>query len=107
MAEPGHAFGADFDPCHPLAIGVGAVGAAVVHQHPPAALRPEHGMVPGDAIIGEHDVALWIPAGQIRAVARQTPVMPLDPDHQRWRGRPGAGLFGIHLPTLGRFKPGK
>jgi len=36
-------------------------------------------MVPGDAIIGEHDVALWIPAGQIRAVARQTPVMPLDP----------------------------
>ena len=79
MAEPGHAFGADFDPCHPLAIGVGAVGAAVVHQHPPAALRPEHGMVPGHADIGDHDVALWIAADHIRGAGRQAPVRSLGP----------------------------
>jgi hypothetical protein len=65
MAEPGLAVPVDFDPCHPLACGIGAVGAAVVYQHPSAALRLEHGMMPGDAVIGEHDVALRIAADQV------------------------------------------
>src|SRR6266480_1402128 len=51
------------------------------------------GVPPGiGGVPPEHDVALWLPAGQVRAVARQTPVMPLDPDHQRWRGRPERGF---------------
>jgi hypothetical protein len=81
ISEPGQAFPVDLDPGYPPAIGVGTVGAGVVHQDPPAVLGPEHGVLPGDAGIGDYDVALWVAADQVRTAARQAPVISLSPDH--------------------------
>ena len=86
-----------------LAPGIGAIGAAVVRQHPAAVLQLEHGVVPGDADIGDHDVALWIAADHVRKAGRQAPVISLDPHQKRWRGSPRKGLLSVHSPTLERF----
>ena len=92
IAEPDLAFRVDLDPLHPLAAGIGAIGAAVVRQHPAAVLQPEHGMVPGHAGIGDHDVALWIAADHIRRAGRQAPVRSLGPYEKR-PGTPPKGTF--------------
>ena len=79
MAEPDQAFARDLDPVHPPVPGVGAVGAAVVGQHPLAALTGEHGMMPGHPGIGDHDVAAGIAANQVGGACWQAPVSSLGP----------------------------
>ena len=101
MAEPDLAFSDDLDPVHPPVSGKGAVGAAVVCQHPAAVLQPEHGMTPGHAGVGDHDVALRVAADQVRRSRRQAPVRSLEPHHEWWRGPPRKGLLS-HAPSVGR-----
>jgi hypothetical protein len=81
MAEPDQAFPVDLDPAHPPVPGIGAVGAAGVCQYPPAALHPEHGVLPGDPGVGDHDVALRIAADPVGTATRQAPVNSLGPHH--------------------------
>jgi hypothetical protein len=99
MAEPDLAFPGYLDPVHPLVSVIGAVGAAVVGQHPAAVLQPQHGVPPGHAGIGDHDVGLRIAADHVRGAWRQAPVRSLGPHHERWRGPP----LGVHALTVKRL----
>jgi hypothetical protein len=113
MAEPDQGLAADLDPADPVVSGVDAVGAAVVRQHPAALLQPEHGMPPGHAAIGDHDVAAGIAADQVGRTGRQAPLSSLDPHQERWPGLPrhgaglaacGGGLRVIHRWSAASFR---
>jgi hypothetical protein len=86
IAQPDLALPVDLDQVRPAAVGVAAVGAAEVGQHPAPLLRPELGMMPGHPGIGDHDVRLRIAADQVRTARGQAALALPGPHHQRWRG---------------------